>query len=397
MSIHPQQRRPSPQRLIFQPGGEPARDVLVTIFLRGGIDGLTALPVLGDKHLATARGALAVPDPGPGSQTIDLDGTFGLHPMLRPFEDIYRDGKLAIVPAAGIAFDTMSHFDAMKTLERGGAEPGALTSGWLGRYLTTEPRAEPSPLRVVAIDRILPEVLSGTQALALPSIGEYRLDVPAEWSPKFLPLLERAYRNSDPHVARSSREIFRLLAQLKTLGIEPGQGSSEFPSDTLGQNLQQVSQLIKANLGLEVATIDMQGWDTHINQEPTILQLMKSLAAGVRAFHDSLGDQSKRVTLLIYSEFGRRLQVNINRGTDHGRATTLWVIGGGIRGGKIYGEWPGTRPDQLSTHGSLRVTTDVRHILAELLERRLGSKHLAQVFPGFKPEFLNFARESSAS
>ncbi len=392
MNSLPQHRRTSPQRLIFQPGGKPTRDVLVTIFLRGGIDGLTALPVLGDKHLATARGALAVPDPGRGSETIDLDGTFGLHPALRPFEEIYRDGKLAIVPAAGIAFDTMSHFDAMKTLERGGADPAALTSGWLGRYLTTEPLAEPSPLRVVAIDRLLPEALSGTQALALPSISEYRLDVPAEWSPKFLPLLERAYRNSEPHVARASREIFRLLAQLKNLGGTATSDTTAFPADTLGQNLQQVSQLIKANLGLEVATIDMQGWDTHINQEPQILQLMKSLAAGVRAFHDSLGDHWKRVTLLIYSEFGRRIQVNINQGTDHGRATTLWVIGGGIRGGKIYGTWPGLQPDQLSTQGSLRVTTDVRHILAELLERRMGSKHLGQVFPGFEPKFLDLAR-----
>jgi uncharacterized protein (DUF1501 family) len=392
MNTRPQQRRTSPQRLIFQPANEPVRDVLVTIFLRGGIDGLTALPVLGDKHLATARGALAIPDPGSGSETIDLDGAFGLHSALRPFEDIYRDGKLAIVPAAGILFDTMSHFDAMKTLERGGADPTALASGWLGRYLTTEPQAEPSPLRVVAIDRMLPEALNGTQALALPSLGAYRIDVPADWSPRFLPLLERAYRNSEPHVARASREIFRLLAQLKTLNSAASEGTSSFPADALGQNLQQVSQLIKANLGLEVATIDMHGWDTHSNQEPTILPLMKSLAEGVRAFYDSLGDHWKRVTLLIYSEFGRRLQVNINKGTDHGRATTLWVIGGGIKGGKIYGEWPGTRPDQLSTHGSLRVTTDVRHILAELLERRLGSKHLPQVFPGFEPKFLDLAR-----
>jgi uncharacterized protein (DUF1501 family) len=392
MNTHPQQRRTSPQRLIFQPGGEPARDVLVTIFLRGGIDGLTALPVLGDKHLATARGELAVPDPGSGSETIDLDGTFGLHSALRPLEEIYREGRLAIVSAAGIAFDTMSHFDAMKTLERGGADPTALTSGWLGRYLASEPLADASPLRVVAIDRLLPEALSGTQALALPSIGEYRLDVPAEWSPKFLPLLERAYRNSEPHVARASREIFRLLAQLKTLYGGESNAQAVFPKDTLGQNLQQVSQLIKANLGLEVATIDMQGWDTHINQEPQILALMKSLASGVRAFHDSLGDHWKRVTLLIYSEFGRRLQVNINKGTDHGRATTLWVMGGGIRGGKTYGEWPGTQPGELSTHGSLRVTTDVRHILAELLERRLASRNVSKVFPGFEPKFLDLAR-----
>jgi uncharacterized protein (DUF1501 family) len=393
MNTQPRQRRTSPSRLIFQPGKEPARDVLVTIFLRGGIDGLTAVPVLGDKHLAAARGELAVPDPGSGSATIDLDGTFGLHPALRPFEDIFREDRLAIVPAAGIAFDTMSHFDAMKTLERGGADPSALTSGWLGRYLTSEPQIDPSPLRVVAIDRLVPEALSGTSALALSSFDEYRLDVPAEWSPKFLPLLERAYRNSDPQIARASREIFRLISQLKALGSKASHDHAVFPPDTLGQNLRQVSQLIKSNLGLEVATIDMQGWDTHINQQPQILALMKSLAAGVRAFYDSLGDHWKRVTLLIYSEFGRRLQVNINRGTDHGRATTLWVMGGGIRGGKIYGEWPGTQPDQLSTHGSLRVTTDVRHILAEILERRLASQHVPTVFPGFEPQFLGLAQE----
>lgn len=384
-------RRTSPQRLIFQPVAEPAHDVLVTIFLRGGIDGLTALPRLGDKALAMARGELAVPDPGRGSQTVELDAGFGLHANLRPLEDIYRDGRMAIVPASGIAFDTMSHFDAMKTLERGGADPMALSSGWLGRYLTTEPLDQPSPLRVVAIDRLVPESLSGTQALALPSISEYRLDVPAEWSPKFLPLLERAYRRSNPNVARASRDIFRLLAQLKELNGQTANGRSDFPADALGQNLKQVATLIKANLGLEVATIDMQGWDTHINQAPQILTLMKSLAAGVRAFYDDLGDHRKHVTLLIYSEFGRRIQVNVNHGTDHGRATTLWAIGGGIRGG-IYGEWPGTLPDQLSTHGSLRVTTDVRHILAELLQRRMGSKHLDQVFPGFTPKFLNLAK-----
>ncbi len=390
MKPFPPQRRTSPQRLIFQPGGEPVRDVLVTIFLRGGIDGLTALPVLGDKTLATARGALAIPDPGRGSATVDLNGVFGLHPALRAWEEIYRDGHLAIVPAAGTAFDTMSHFDAMQTLECGGPNPTALTSGWLGRYLITEPHVESSPLRVVAIDRLLPAVLSGAQALALPSIGEYRLDVPAAWSPKFLPLLERAYRNSNPQVARASREIFRLLAQLKEFGGTAANDTGVFPADSLGQNLRQVAQLIKANLGLEIATIDMQGWDTHHNQGPKIVVLLKSLAAGVRAFHDDLGDHWKRVTLLIYSEFGRRIQVNITKGTDHGRATTLWVMGGGIRGG-IYGDWPGTQPDQLSTYGSLRVTTDARHILAELLERRMGSQHVDQVFPDFAPNYLDLA------
>jgi uncharacterized protein (DUF1501 family) len=383
-------RRPSPHRLIFQPGQEPTRDVLVTIFLRGGIDGLTALPPLGDKILAKARGVLAVTDPGRGSETVELDQGFGLHAQLRPFEDLYRAGKLAIVPAAGIAFDTMSHFDAMKTLERGGSEPTSFASGWLGRYLTSEPRGQTSPLRAVAIDRLVPDVLNGTPALALPSLEEYRLDVPAAWSPRYLSLLERAYRGSNSPISRASRDIFRLLAQLKELKKNAPQQSA-FPADTLGQNLQQVAQLIKANLGLEVATIDMQGWDTHENQGPAILGLMHSLAAGVRAFHDDLGEHWQRVTLLIYSEFGRRVQVNVTRGTDHGRATTLWVLGGGIRGG-IYGEWPGTRPDQLSTHGSLRVTTDVRHVLAELLARRLASKQLAQVFSGFEPQFLGLAK-----
>ncbi|MGC4004005.1 MAG: hypothetical protein QM811_13135 [Pirellulales bacterium] len=228
----------SSKRLVFQPAATTAPRTLVTIFLRGGMDGFSTVPVWGDKHLAIGRADLALPEPSAASGMIDLDGFYGLHAAMRPLEDVYRSGEMAIVHAVGSPNETTSHFEAMKTVERGGADAESLETGWLGRHLSSLKNENHSSLRSVAVAKMVPAAMAGGPGLALPDLSAYRLDVPANWSPRFASVLEGLYRRGDPRLAGSGREIFRLLGQVRELRSQTPHGTrSPYPATPLAKDL----------------------------------------------------------------------------------------------------------------------------------------------------------------
>lgn len=377
-------------RLAFRPEVGPRGDVLVTIFLRGGMDGVHAVPPHGDPQFRAQRPTLAPPDPGKPGGIVDLNGQFGLHAELAPLSELYRARRLAVVHACGSPDRTLSHFEAMQTMERGVDDGNSVASGWISRHLASTDGHSSSPLRALAFGDVLPKSLQGsTSAMAVRSLSEFRLPVPDGWS-GFRSTLSALYGGEDA-ANTAGRETLRLLGSLEKL--DPNQYKPEagavYPKTDLGRRMSQVAQLIKAEVGLEIAALDLGGWDAHVAQETLMVPLMRELAGAMHAFHSDLGERMRRVTVVAMTEFGRRVHENSGLGTDHGRASAMFLLGGSVRGGQVYGTWPGLADGQLDHDGDLRVTTDYRQILGEIVERRLGNQNLAQVFPGFTPSYLN--------
>lgn len=387
--------RSANRQLVFQPREGPAGDVLVCLFLRGGADGLHLVAPYGDPAYYAQRPRIGVPRPDdrriPAAQRgVALDGFFALNPALSPLREPYQAGHLAIVHAAGSPDQTRSHFSSMETMERGVANGATTGTGWLGRHLQTAPGKSRSPLRALAIGDYLPQSLEGAMgAAAVHSLEDFRLSLPADWSAGFQAALASLYDEALdplPEAGRETRRLLRALDLLQPDRCHP-EGGAHYPQSDFGRGLAQIAQLIKADLGLEVACLDLGGWDSHVGQEPLLAGLMRDLAGGLAAFHADLGARIDRVTLLAMSEFGRRVRENGGLGTDHGRATCFWLMGGGIRGGRVIANWPGLEEDRLEGPGDLRVTTDYRDLLAEVVARRLRNPEWARVFPGFSPAF----------
>ncbi len=381
------------RQLVFRPETGPRGDVLVSLFLRGGMDGLHAVPPHADEQLRRQRPTLALHDAGKPGGVIDLDGFYGLHPELAPLAELFRERRLAIVHACGSPDRTLSHFEAMQTLERGVDDGNSVASGWISRHLAGTQERGASPLRALAFGDVLPKSLQGSaSATAVRSLTEFRLPVPEPWT-QFRNTLAALYGGADP-AAAPGRETLRLLNCLERL--DPGayrpEGGAAYPKTELGRRMAQVAQLIKAEVGLEIAALDLGGWDSHVAQDTLLTPLLRELARALHAFHADLGPRMERVTVVAMTEFGRRVHENSGLGTDHGRAGALFLLGGGIRGGRVYGSWPGLHDGQLDGDGDLRVTTDFRSVLGEVVRRRLGNERLEQVFPGFAGPFLNVTR-----
>lgn len=388
------QPKPQHSQLVFRPGEAPPGDILVLLLLRGGMDGLHTVPPHADPQFGGIRRKLTLPPPERTGGIIDLDGFFGLHPLLAPLAELYREQSLAIVHACGSPDQTLSHFEATRTLERGVSDGNSIGSGWLTRHLKTHQTNNRSPMRAVAFSQIMPAALIGApNSIALPSLSQFRFDLPPDWDPNFGDALQDLYTASGDAASRAGTASLRLVSELKKLRVDqytPDHGAV-YPGDLLGRTTSEVAQLIRAEVGLEVAVVELGGWDTHLGQVPNMAMLMTSLAGSLQALVRDLGTHMKRVVVVAISEFGRRVAENAAQGTDHGRGTAMFVLGGGIRGGRVYGQWPGLRRDQLDSHGNLQVTTDYRHVLAEIVDRRLMSRQLSQVFPGFTPGYLNLA------
>jgi uncharacterized protein (DUF1501 family) len=378
------------KKLVFRPNG-PKGDVLISIFLRGGMDGLHAVPPHGDPAYGGPRPTLAVPEPGKTGGAVDLDGRFGLHPELAPLAELYRAKRLAIVHACGSPDTTLSHFEAMQTMERGVSDGNATASGWLTRHLATMDTGSSSPIRAIAFGDVMPKSLQGSlTAMAVRSLTEFRLGEPEGWGAGFRKTLSGFYGAGDDPARAAGRETLELLRSLEKLDPDAyrPEGGAAYPETDLGRRLRQAAQLVKAELGLEVAALDLGGWDSHVAQDTLMKGLMQELGQALHALHADLGDRMRRVTVVAMTEFGRRVSENSGLGTDHGRASAAFVLGGAVRGGRVYGEWPGLRKDELDRDGNLRVTTDYRAILGEIVERRLHNPHLGQVFPGYTARYL---------
>ncbi|MBI5668568.1 MAG: DUF1501 domain-containing protein [Chloroflexi bacterium] len=382
-------------RLAFRPALQPGPgDVLVTIFLRGGIDGLSAVVPYGDgAHYYDARPTLAVPEPGAGTgATLDLDGYFGLHPSLAPLKDIYDEGGLTIVHATGSIDPSRSHFDAMQFMEYG--TPGNKTTGtgWIGRHLQSAAWQNDSPFRAVGMGAMVPNSLRGGIApLSLRSIADFHLRGRESELIRARQALAQLYTVEAPADALSAQaglvfETVDLLQSLSAADYQPANGVT-YPTDEygFGMGLRQIAQLIKADVGLEVACLDLGGWDTHENQGTTggyFSNLLGVLGSGLGAFYTDLDDRMGSVSVVTMSEFGRRVTENASQGTDHGHGNFMLLLGGGVKGG-VYSRWPTLAPDALND-GDLPITTDYRDVLAEVVSKRLLNPALDKVFPNFQ-------------
>jgi uncharacterized protein (DUF1501 family) len=277
-------------------------------------------------------------------------------------------------------------------LEHGAASSGQ-TDGWLGRYLQAQAARLTSPFRAIAMGPTVPLVLRGVAgARALESLEDLRLQVPLDWPPGFMGALKRLYATGSDPLAAAGRGALATLAEVERLSTrldDPPQ-QTLYPPTPLMQQLHLVGRLIRSSVGLEAAVLSLGGWDTHLTEIKSIERPMYALASGLRTFVDALGDHIQRVTIVVLSEFGRRVAPNGAGGTDHGRASAALVLGGNIRGGKVYSRWPGMDTDALDRDGNLAVTTDFRDVLAEIIDRRLGNANLAHIFPGYTPNYLGF-------
>jgi uncharacterized protein (DUF1501 family) len=382
------------QRALYATGSAPGKKILVAIFQRGAADGLNIVAPHGERAYYDLRPTIAVPRPAAGSPdaAIDLDGFFGLHPSLAPLKPLYDARHLAIVDAAGSPDPTRSHFDAQDYMESGTPGFKATASGWMNRAL---PKAAGSisPVRAVALGPVLPRSMEGGEpAVTLASIGAFQVH-DADAARQF----EQMYAGAgDAALAATGRETFeamKLLASIQRQPYTPAAGAS-YPRGHLGDSLRQIAQLIKADAGLEMAFADVGGWDHHVNEtgprasEGQLANLLREYGQALAAFWQDMGDRMDDVALVTMSEFGRTARENGNRGTDHGHANCMFVMGGAVKGGKVYGRWPGMSPEQLYEGRDLALTTDFRDVLGELVAHRMANPSLSTVFPGYRPRFL---------
>lgn len=372
-------------------GQEPRANILVCIFLRGGMDGLNVIIPHGDADYYRLRPSLAISEPKTGDDKtgIDLDGFFGLHPALRPLKDVWDEQALAFVHAAGSPDPTHSHFDAMDYMERGTPGDKQVGTGWLARHLQIAATENGSPFRAVGFGSMLPSSLRGPiPAIALKSIADFHLGRKQnETIEQFQSAISSLY-SVDPALsdrANFTLDAVKVLQNVVSSVYQPS-NNAQYPESEFGQSLMQVAQLIKAEIGVEVAAVDIGGWDMHINQggvEGEMSELLADLGSSLAAFHHDLGDVMNRVTVVAMSEFGRRAAENGGGGTDHGHGNVMFAMGKSINGGRVYGQFPGLSAEKLAAPGDLAITTDFRSVLGELVSKHLKNSALDQVFPNF--------------
>jgi uncharacterized protein (DUF1501 family) len=388
-----------------QPGRSARKKVLVGIFQRGAADGLNIVVPFGEREYYSLRPGISIPEPArvssSGETAIDLDGFFGFHPSLTSLKPLFDARHLAVIHAAGSPDSTRSHFDAQDYMES--ATPGVKSTedGWLNRYLQIASETEVTPFRAVAFSPRMPRSLLGpAPALAVDDLRSLRFGPRSQArnasGGQMVGALEAMYASaSDPLLNGTARETFEAVSTLQQIGVEDYQpaNGAEYPHGPLGRSLQQVAQLIKADVGLEVAFAEVGGWDHHVNEGGVKGQLANSLKQfgdALAAFHRDMGDRMANVVVLTMTEFGRAARENGNRGTDHGHANAMFVLGGPVRGGKVYGQWPGLEPSQLFEGRDLALTTDFRDVFAEVLVRHLGAPETTSIFPGFVPSTRRF-------
>jgi uncharacterized protein (DUF1501 family) len=370
---------------------EPRRRVLITIFQRGAVDGLNMVVPFGDRAYYAARPSIAIGPPGSGpGAVVDLDGFFGLHPRLGPLEPFFDRGQLAIVHACGSPDATRSHFDAQDYMES--ATPGVKSTpdGWLNRYLHAREHQAATPFRAVALAPQLPRSLQGlAPALAIGQIDRFGIRA-GQNSEMVQSSFESEYAAAADRVLNAtSRDTFNAVRMLKDVDPKrytPANGA-EYPSSPHGAALRQIAQLVKADLGLEIAFAESGNWDHHANEGAATGQLATRLddfGRGIAALARDLGDRMQDVVILTMSEFGRTVVENGNRGTDHGHGNAMMILGAGVKGGKVYGRWPGLAREQRHDGRDLAITTDFRAVFNEVVRGHLGLTDTSRVFPGFK-------------
>jgi uncharacterized protein (DUF1501 family) len=368
---------------------------LIVLFQRGAADALNVVVPHGETAYYGLRPSIGIPRPANGVQNaaIDLDGFFGFHPSLAPFKPLYDRGMLAPIHAVGSPSATRSHFDAQDFMESGTPDDKNTPDGWLNRYLATRGTCEackvngqPSPFRGVAFAPETPRILEGpSPTVAMNSLAEFSVRATGNDVER----LEALYRTGSADLVHASgSEMFEAVKMLKAANVGQYQvaNNADYPRSQFGTRLKQIAQLIKMDLGVEIAFADVGGWDTHVNQGGATGQLagrLDDFAKSIVALTTDLGDRMGDVTIVTMSEFGRTAKENGNGGTDHGHAGTMFVVGGDIAGGKVHGHWPGLAPEQLNEGRDLALTTDFRAVYSEVVSRHLGADRLDVIFPGY--------------
>jgi uncharacterized protein (DUF1501 family) len=377
--------------------------VLIVLFQRGAADALNVVVPHGERAYYSMRPTIAIPRPtaGAAQTAIDLDGFFGLHPSLAPFKRLWDDGILAPVHAVGSPSNTRSHFDAQDYMESGTPDNKGTRDGWLNRYLAVKgtcdechlndaqaPAAsgKPSAFQAVSMTPQTPRILEGSApSVAMNSLDEFTIRTNGTQAER----IEALYRTGSADVVHAAGgEMFEAMKILKAANPQQylPQNSADYPRSPFGQHLRQIAQLIKADVGLEIAFADVGGWDTHVNQGGATGQLAARLddfSKSIAALVQDMGERMADVTILTMSEFGRTAHQNGNGGTDHGHATAMFVIGGDVKGKKVHGKWPGLEPEQLNEGRDLALTTDFRSVFSEVAFKHLGAAKMDAVFPGY--------------
>jgi uncharacterized protein (DUF1501 family) len=363
--------------------GTGDRDVIIVVFQRGGMDGLNAVVPHGDSDYYRLRPTIAVPRPGTGTAAaVDLDGFFGLHPALSALLPLYQSGALALVHATGFKQESRSHFECQNFMERASDQLNSVTTGWLNRHLAVV--GGDANFQAIGMGGAIPASLRGSApVIGLNGIEEFVLATTSGQKSVLEAALARLYDDNSLFSATSVQAlgaIEELVAENpRQFAVENG---ATYPQGRFGTQLRELAQVIKSDMGLEVAALDIGGWDHHASIGQVLPPLLTELASALLAFHTDLGARMANVTVVTLTEFGRRAYQNASGGTDHGSAFCTLALGGGVNGGQVYRNWPGLRDVDLF-NGDLDVTTDYRNVLSELLVKRARNSNLANVFPGF--------------
>jgi uncharacterized protein (DUF1501 family) len=383
--------------------GSPRRKILISIFQRGAADGLNIVVPFFEKRYYEIRPSIAIQPPkgisapvitnssalalstaqflgnNTNNLSIDLDGRFALHPRLEALKPLWDSNQLAIVHAAGSPDSSRSHFDAQEFMESGMASTKT-EDGWLNRALPASSNI--SPLRAVALGKELPRTLRGRSAavpVAVDDLSKFQMS-----SPDAAAMFESMYASSsDKGLKTQANGTFEAVRMIESVLKQPytPAGGAQYVGD-FGKKLRQLAQLIKSNVGVEVAFADMIGWDHHINENGQLTTMLNEFGSSLAAFSRDMGDRMEDIMLVTMSEFGRTVAESGSQGTDHGHGGVMMVLGGAVKGGKVYGQWPGLEPEQLFERRDLAVTTDYRNVLGEVVRDHLGVKPEV-VFPGF--------------
>jgi uncharacterized protein (DUF1501 family) len=379
-------------------GAGKDRPIIIAIFQRGAMDGISAVIPFGDKNYYSVRPNIAIPEPKSGSAdaAIDLDGFFALHPALASFKPVYDAGNLAIVHAVGSPDNTRSHFDAQDYMEAGTPGNKGTSDGWLNRYMQAKRDTKATPFRAVSFTANLPRTLLGAApAIAMTNIADFGVRA-GQGNNQVAKGFEELYAQGMTDALHGTgKEAFEAVKMLKKANPQQYAATSgaNYPRSPFGQALLQIAQLIKSDIGVEVAFTDVGGWDTHANQGSSRGQLanrLQDFSQAITALYRDLGDRMSNVVILTMTEFGRTIRQNGSGGTDHGHASCLFALGGPVKGGKVYGNWPGLATEQLYEGRDLALTTDFRNVFAEVAARHMGATNLNAIFPGFSPNTASF-------
>jgi len=387
-------------RVAFADSHQGDRDVIVSVFLRGGVDSLTMCVPFNEKPYYALRPTIAIAPPdasGPDKATA-LDDDFGFPPDMTALMDAYDSDDLLVVHACGLENPTRSHFEAMHFMEVGEGNPGTRFSGWLGRHLqSTAPSTEAAVLRAVGIGYGMPRTLvGGPETLAISDLSDFGLDGDSRSERRRTEALAAMYAPySDPlkTAAGNTLQTIDLLQRINFDGYKP-KGRAKYPDTDFGYALKSTAALIKADIGVEAIAIDLDGWDTHEEQGSAngyMASLMRDLSRTLAAFHkDMWASRRSDVAVMCMTEFGRNAFENGSRGTDHGHGSLMLAMGGSVAGGRVLTQWPGLRKKDLYDGQDLEITIDYRDVINEILSKRAGNTTPAELFPdkGFAPKDL---------